>query len=65
MRRVGGLILPDVEYLGGFRRHDTADDTTLYCPCGSQLTWSGLSTNLEVWMNRHRPHQTDEKAKTT
>jgi hypothetical protein len=57
MRKVGGLILPEVEYHEGFRRHETADDATLTCPCGSSFTWSGLDDRLEGWVSAHKPHQ--------
>ena len=57
MRKVGGLILPDVEYLNGFIRYDTADDSTIHCPCGSSFTWEGYSQELGPWMDAHREHQ--------
>jgi len=60
MRRVGGLIVPDEEWLGGYRRHTRMDDCTLYCPCGSTFTWSGYSEHLEPWMDAHRQHQKKE-----
>lgn len=44
------------ETLRGFRRHDTDDDSTVSCPCGSAFTWSGFDAGLDAWCETHAPH---------
>lgn len=40
-----------------FKRTDTPDDSTLYCPCGEQFTWSGSAAKeLRTWINEHWRH---------
>jgi hypothetical protein len=39
-----------------FKRVDDEEASTLFCPCGSQFTWSGVSDDLETWRQTHAPH---------
>jgi len=50
---------------GHFRQRVDLETTTIYCPCGSGFTWSGLDPRLETWMASHAAHVDDERVEET
>lgn len=44
---------------------DDYESSTRYCPCGSSITWSGFSDDLDSWMKAHAPHAEGFKASTS
>jgi hypothetical protein len=47
--------------LDGFERFDTADESTITCPCGASFTWTGHDERLRQWKTEHAPHVTKTK----
>lgn len=46
----------DAVAIEDFKRHDTEDRSTLFCPCGATFEWEGFSAALHPWMDKHAEH---------
>lgn len=44
------------EVVGGFNVAVDRDSSTISCPCGASLTWTGFDERLDPWRDVHRPH---------
>lgn len=44
------------ERLRKFVRENSADTSTIWCPCGQSFTWSGVDKDLRPWVELHVAH---------
>jgi hypothetical protein len=41
-----------------FRRVDMTEESTIFCKCGANFSWGGISDHLMPWVEKHLPHMT-------
>lgn len=46
-----------------FRRSDADWHSTLFCPCGSSITWKGVDERQREWVRTHQSHVSKEGRK--